>query len=100
MHPPIAVGVEEPAGIGAECTSPIYSEETHPPRSKDVPRMETTVQEKVEIARIIVAAIEKHARGKVEALARGIIAGLHTGRIRDPARKGGAVMIGGSDLPL
>lgn len=39
--------------------------------------MNTTVQEKVEIARIIVAAIEKHARGGVEALARGIIAELH-----------------------
>jgi len=32
-----------------------------------------TLREKIEIKRVIVAAIEKHARGDVEALARGII---------------------------
>ena len=53
-------------------------------------------QEKSEIERIIVAAIEKHARSDVEALARGIIeelpaAGLKIRRvdaipIHDPRR--------------
>ena len=53
-------------------------------------------REESEIERIIVAAIEKHARGDVEALARGIIeelrdAGLEIRRvdaipIRNPGR--------------
>jgi hypothetical protein len=53
-------------------------------------------REESEIERIIVAAIEKHARGDVDALARGIIeelraAGLEIRRsdeipIRDPRR--------------
>ena len=52
-------------------------------------------REESEIERIIVAAIEKHARGDVEALARGIIeelraAGLEIRRI--DARPGGERM--------
>ena len=52
-------------------------------------------REESEIERIIVAAIEKHARGDVEALARGIIeelraAGLEIRRI--DARRGGEGM--------
>jgi hypothetical protein len=48
----------------------------------------TDPREESEIERIIVAAIEKHARGNVEALARGIIeelraAGLEIRRV-DP----------------
>jgi hypothetical protein len=52
----------------------------------------TEPREESEIERIIVAAIEKHARGDVEALARGIIeelraAGLEIRRV-DATSKG------------
>ena len=40
-----------------------------------------------ESERIIVAAIEKHARGDVEALARGIIEELRAGWSGDPPRR-------------
>jgi hypothetical protein len=40
-----------------------------------------------ESERVIVAAIEKHARGDVEALARGIIEGAARRRSGDPPRR-------------
>ena len=63
-------------------------------------------QEKSEIERIIVAAIEKHARGDVEALARGIIeelraAGLTIRRVDEiPIRQSGGAERGTSRLAI
>ena len=60
-----------------------------------------TLREELEIMDVIIAAIEKHARGDVEALARGIIeelraAGLeiHPAHRRDPDTQSGMLKAG------